>query len=54
MSRRLYKRETTSLMIYLSDLGGLIEILVVVTVFFINPLIQRQIMAALASENYQI
>ena len=51
---RLYTRQTESLLIYLSDLGGLIQILIIVIYFVISPIIYRQIMAALASEQYQI
>ena len=52
--KRLYIRSTESLIIWLSDLGGLIQILTITIGFAIGPLIRRQIMAALASENYQI
>ena len=52
--KRLYMRQTESLLIFLGDLGGLIEILRLSIGVVIFPFITRQIMAAIASENYQV
>ena len=52
--KRLYIRQTESLLIFFGDLGGLIEILRLTIGVIIFPFITRQIMAAIASENYQV
>ena len=53
-SARLYRRSTYSLLEYLGDLGGLIDIIFILGSLIIAALIERQFNAALVGETYQI
>ena len=53
-STRRYTRSVQSFLGYIGDLGGIIEILMLISAFLISPLVEREIFAALASESYQI
>ena len=51
-STRRYTRSVQSFLEFAGDLGGLIQILIIVGAFAIKGMIEREIMAALASESY--
>ena len=53
MSRE-YRRETYSLLEYLGDLGGLIDIIFILIAALVNTIIERQFNAAILGQTYQV
>lgn len=51
---REYRRETYSLLEYFGDLGGLIDMLLILFTFFVNQLIERQFNAAILGKTFQV
>ena len=51
---RMYKRETMDILTYLSDLGGLLGIVVAVGAFFTHPLVTRLMNAEMIGSTYQL
>ena len=53
-TQREYRRETYQLLEYLGDLGGLIDIILILVAFIVNQIIERQFNAAIMGRTFQI
>lgn len=51
---RLYKREEYDVLTYLSDLGGLLDVILLLGVFLSSPFVARLFHAALVKKTYRI